>query len=169
VDSTSSIAVRAAVAADRPWIDDFLAANHSTRVARAGEIVLPLDHSMLIALAGDAPAGLLTYVIRGVHCEVLTLHTVTSWQGVGTALIKAIRGVARDAGCRTVWLVTTNDNLDAIRFYQRRGFRLRALRPGAVDAARRELKPEISEVGDHGIPLRDELELEHDLTEAEDR
>ena len=73
--------------------------------------------------------------------------------------------MARDAGCTRLWLVTTNDNVDALRFYQRRGFRLRALRPGAVDEARRELKPEIPEIGDHGIPLRDELELELDLTE----
>jgi GNAT superfamily N-acetyltransferase len=59
-------------------------------------------------------------------------------------------------------LTTTNDNLDALRFYQRRGFRLVALRPGAVDAAR-ALKPEIPVTGAHGIPLRDELDLERAL------
>jgi hypothetical protein len=59
-----------------------------------------------------------------------------------------------------VWLVTTNDNLVALRFYQRRGFRLSALRPGAVDEARRRLKPAIPDAGAFGIPLRDELELE---------
>jgi hypothetical protein len=56
--------------------------------------------------------------------------------------------------------VTTNDNVDALRFYQRRGFRLRAVRPGAVDDARRTLKPEIPAVGEQGIPIRDEIELE---------
>jgi ribosomal protein S18 acetylase RimI-like enzyme len=59
-----------------------------------------------------------------------------------------------------IWLVTTNDNVDALRFYQRRGFRLRALRPGAVDEARRLLKPRIPATGIYGIELRDELELE---------
>ncbi len=59
-----------------------------------------------------------------------------------------------------MWLTTTNDNLDALRFYQRRGFRLVALRPGAVDVARRDLKPELPDIGTHGIPMRDELDLE---------
>ena len=57
-------------------------------------------------------------------------------------------------------LTTTNDNVDALRFYQRRGFRLVALRPGAVDDARARHKPAIPGTGAHGIPLRDELDLE---------
>ena len=56
--------------------------------------------------------------------------------------------------------MTTNDNTDALRFYQRRGFRIRAVRSGAVDDARRRLKPGIPAIGDHGIPLSDEIELE---------
>jgi hypothetical protein len=59
-----------------------------------------------------------------------------------------------------VWVVTTNDNVDALRFYQRRGYRLASVDAGAVDRARAALKPAIPEVGAHGIPLRDELELE---------
>lgn len=55
-------------------------------------------------------------------------------------------------------MVTTNDNLRALALYQRRGFRLVALRCGAVDDARRR-KTSIPEVGDGGIPLHDELEL----------
>ncbi len=57
-------------------------------------------------------------------------------------------------------MVTTNDNLEMLRFAQRRGFVLSDLRPGAVDDSRRRLKPQIGEIGAHGIPLRDELELE---------
>jgi hypothetical protein len=59
-----------------------------------------------------------------------------------------------------VWLTTTNDNLDALRFYQRRGFRISAVRPRAVERARATLKPEIPEVGAYGIPVRDEIDLE---------
>jgi hypothetical protein len=69
---------------------------------------------------------------------------------------------ARAAGRTRVWLITTNDNLDALRFYQRRGFTLAALHRGAVARSRR-LKPTIPEVGAHGIPIRDELELERRL------
>jgi ribosomal protein S18 acetylase RimI-like enzyme len=86
--------------------------------------------------------------------------------GVGTALLAAANAAAYAAGCSTLWLVTTNDNLDALRFYQRRGFRVRAVRPGAVDDARATLKPEISSTGAYGIPLRDEIELEAAVSES---
>jgi hypothetical protein len=76
-----------------------------------------------------------------------------------------VSAAVRAAGLSRIWVVTTNDNLDALRFYQRRGFRLLALRPAAVDAARRSLKPSIGTVGSYGIPLRDELELVLDLDE----
>jgi hypothetical protein len=59
-----------------------------------------------------------------------------------------------------LWLVTTNDNLDALRFYQRRGFRITEVRLGAVDEARRTLKPGIPAIGASGIPIRDEIVLE---------
>jgi hypothetical protein len=72
--------------------------------------------------------------------------------------MEAVAANARQLRCHEIRLTTTNDNLDAIRFYQRRGLRLVALRPGAVDRARLE-KPEIPRVGDYGIPLRDEIDL----------
>ena len=153
--------VRAAEAADREWLEAFLAEHNSLRVARRGELVNSLDHPMLIAETdAGQPAGLLTYIERDGECEVLTLHAVRQWAGVGSALIASIRDLAASHGCRRLWVVTTNDNVDALRFYQRRGFRLAALRPGAVDESRRSLKAEIPAIGDHGIPLRDELELE---------
>jgi GNAT superfamily N-acetyltransferase len=123
----------------------------------------PLDHAMLVAERDGRLVGVLTYVVRGAECEVLTLHADERRKGVGSALIAEVTGIARRAGCTRLWLITTNDNVDALRFYQRRGFRLAALHPGAVDNSRRQLKPEISELGDHGIPIRDELELEQEI------
>jgi N-acetylglutamate synthase-like GNAT family acetyltransferase len=161
--SSAAIRVRAAAASDRPWIERFLDEWHSGRVARRGEIVRPLDHPMLVAEVDGEPAGLLTYIVSGDECEIHTLHAAHRWAGVGTALVDAVRSIARDAGCRTLWVLTTNDNVDALRFYQRRGFRLRVVRPGAVDEARTTLKPEIPTIGDYGIPLRDEIELEQEL------
>ena len=157
--------VKPTTPADRPWIETFLDANGSSRIARRGELLRPLDHPMLIAMRGNLPAGVLTYIIGGDGCEILTLHAVGARQGTGTALIDGVCRVAISAGCRSLWVVTTNDNVDALRFYQRRGFRIRAIRPGAVDEARRRLKPEIPEIGDHGIALRDEIELERLLTD----
>ena len=62
-----------------------------------------------------------------------------------------------------MWLITTNDNVDGLRFYQRRGFHLVELHAGAVDRSRESLKPGIPETGEYGISIRDELELQKPL------
>jgi GNAT superfamily N-acetyltransferase len=142
-------------------VEEFLAARNADRVARLGALEDALAHPHLVAHHADGTlAGVLTYIFGGEQCEVLTLHAAHRHRGTGTALIEAIETLARDAGCTRLWLITTNDNVDALRFYQRRGFRLAKLHAGAVDDARARLKPDIPKTGDHGIPLRDELELE---------
>ena len=90
--------------------------------------------------------------------EIVTLNAIDRRAGIGTMLIEAAVGKARRFGCREIRLTTTNDNIDALRFYQRRGFRMAELRPGAVDQSRQE-KPQIPRVGDYGIPLHDEIDL----------
>jgi RimJ/RimL family protein N-acetyltransferase len=70
-----------------------------------------------------------------------------------------VKEVARQHGCQRVWLITTNDNLNALRFYQKRGFELVAVHRRAIDEARK-IKPEIPLIGEYGIPIRDEIELE---------
>jgi ribosomal protein S18 acetylase RimI-like enzyme len=79
--------------------------------------------------------------------------------GVGTVLIDAVKEIARQAGCSRLWLITTNDNMNALRFYQKRGFVLVAVHRNALERSRK-LKPEIPLIGDDEIPLRDEIELE---------
>jgi ribosomal protein S18 acetylase RimI-like enzyme len=145
--------------ADSPAVRTFLTENHSLRVARRGVLLHPMEHPALIAVDGDRLAGVLTYVVDGASCEILTLHAGAQWHGIGSALLAEVARVAAAAGCTRLWLVTTNDNVDALRFYQRRDFRLTALRPGAVDAGRATLKPEVPLTGAYGIHLRDELEL----------
>ena len=140
---------------DEAGVRAFLEARGSLRVARLGRLEAPLAHPALLAEEDGRLLGVLTYVPES-H-EVLTLHASERGRGVGTALIEAAA-----ERLRRLWLITTNDNLDALRFYQRRGFRLVSLRPGAVDAARR-LKPSIPPAGAFGIPLRDELDLERQI------
>jgi GNAT superfamily N-acetyltransferase len=159
--------LREGQADDRPAVAAFLAQRGATRVARRNQLIDPLEHPALLAedQRGGRLLGVLTYVVDRdrAQCEVLTLHAVQQWRGVGTALLQLVEQVAAQQGCGRLWLVTTNDNVDALRFYQRRGFRLAALRRGAVDDGRARLKPEIPTVGDYGIPLRDELELDKQL------
>lgn len=157
----TAVLVRVAGVADRDRVAAFLEERGMRPIARLGELHDPLVHEALIA-EDDAHEliGVLTYRIDGMDCEVSTLYTARSWQGIGSALIEAVFQRARTAGCQRLWLVTTNDNVDALRFYQRRGFRLAALLPGAVEDSRARLKPSIPETGDHGIPIHDELVLE---------
>ncbi len=105
--------------------------------------------------------GLLTHtpLASGDGCEVVTLSSRIENSGVGTALLAAVESAARSAGCTRVFLTTTNDNLRAIGFYQKRGWRLVAVHRGAMDRAR-EIKPAIPRIGFNGIPMRDEIELE---------
>ena len=110
--------------------------------------------------------GFFSYRIDGDECEVTAALSLREGEGVGTALLDAVADEARRARCRRLWLVTTNDNLEAIAWYQRRGLRLAAVRPGAVDELRATLKPDIPTIGKHQIPLRDELEFELELTTA---
>ena len=118
----------------------------------------------MLAWSEGQLTGVATYVVDGDACELLTLHASTRLMGIGSALLTAVQDIARDAGRRRLWVVTTNDNVEALRFYQQRGFRLVVIRLGAVDRSRDLLKPEIPRSGAHGIPLRDELELEMTLT-----
>lgn len=118
--------------------------------------------SALICEAGGETVGLATYDVRDGDCELVTIDAFTRGRGIGTMLLDAVIQAARQHGCRRLWLITSNDNLSALRFYQRRGLQLVALHRGAIDEARR-VKPEIPLVGDEGIPIHDELELELQL------
>ena len=114
----------------------------------------------LIAETADAGvAGLLTYEIQKDELEVISLDALTKHAGIGTALLARIYEIAKLRGLRRVFLGTSNDNIDALRFYQRRGFRLCRVLRDAVTRLR-EVKPCIPLIGDYGIPLQDELELE---------
>ena len=106
---------------------------------------------------------MLTYRIDGRDCEIVTVDSATKGAGIGTALIDAAKKVAQTKGCKRLWLITTNDNLNALGFYQKRRFRPVALYPNALEASRK-LKPEISLKAANGIPIRDELELELELS-----
>jgi GNAT superfamily N-acetyltransferase len=112
-----------------------------------------------VATDKERPVGLVTYEIGNGQCEIVTLNSLIERKGIGSALIGSVLQEAVTARCRRLWLVTTNDNTPALRFYQKLGFTIKALHPNAIAESRR-LKPEIPEFGIDGIPIRDEIELE---------
>jgi DNA-3-methyladenine glycosylase I len=128
-----------------------------------GEVVRAAGLPGFIAEQDGKLAGLLTYRSVGDGCEVVSLDSLAPGQGIGQALMAAVIRQAREESCCRVYLVTTNDNTRALRFYQKLGFCLTALRRGAVDEAR-SIKPSIPLLGEDGIPIRDELELERLLS-----
>ena len=132
-----------------------------TAVARLGELLDLDDLPSLVAEVDGRPAGLLTWRHDPGTGEVEVVG-IEAWirdRGVGAALLRAVRAEARALGAERLWLITNNDNLDALRFYQRRGWQLVAVHVGGADRSR-ERKPTIPIVGDHGIPVHHELELE---------
>ena len=144
---------------DEGWAEGVLDREFGGRwQARRGELLDVLALPGFVAEGGGERVGLLTYRVEGDECELAVLIALRARGGVGSALVDAL--LTAVGHLARIWVVTTNDNLDALRFYQRRGFTLSALRPRAADIARGTLKPSISRVGEYGIPLRDELELE---------
>lgn len=148
---------------DRGWVARFVAERWGTTAIVSRGRVHQVDRLPgFVALQADSLIGLITYRIDGDACEVVTLDSLAEGIGIGSALIATVKEAALQAGCHRLWLITTNDNMHALAFYQKRGFKLAALHRNALDVSRR-LKPDIPAVGVDGIPLRDELELEMSL------
>jgi len=131
-----------------------------------GEIIIVLgeiiQYNQVDGFIYDDWLGLITFVIHGNECEITSLDSLQEGKGIGTVLINAVISEAREKKCRRVAVVTTNDNLQALGFYQRRGFELVAVHRGAITESRKR-KPSIASIGQNNIPLRDEIELEMNL------
>lgn len=155
---------------DRAWLASIWRTEWGgeTMVTRGTAYQLSSLHAR-IAWVDEERVGVATYrlgpdtcALEAHSCELMSLNALVTRKGIGTALLNDIEEVARTEGCTRVWLITSNDNLDALRFYQRRGYRFVAVYPGAIDEARK-IKPGIPDTGYHGIPVRDEIELEKRL------
>jgi GNAT superfamily N-acetyltransferase len=158
-NTMTDYAIRPIGIEDKEWVRNLLRDRWAAEfiVVHGGEF-RPAELPGFIAVSGESKAGLITYRIDGRESEIMTLDSLIPGQGIGGALLEAVRHAARGSGCRRLTVVTTNDNLHALRFYQRKGFVLSALRPNAVEETRKR-KP-IPLLGDDGIPIRDEIELE---------
>ena len=154
------IRVRPMQDGDRPWVLGRLQnAFGDATVARKGASI---DASVLpgfVATEDGRPVGLLTYQAVHGECEVVAIISVEEGRGIGQALMDAVRDYAASAGYRRLWLVTTNDNTRAIRFYQLWGMNLCAFYHHGARRSRRA-KPSLPERGADGIPLEHELEFE---------
>ncbi|MFQ6008229.1 MAG: GNAT family N-acetyltransferase [Candidatus Zixiibacteriota bacterium] len=152
--------IRTVTDSEKDWVLEVVRGWGANFVVTRGRKVFPAEIEGFYAIdVTGKKVGLVTFEIIGDQCEVVTLDAFEKFRGIGTALMERVRQVAAERGCRRLWLITTNDNLDAIRFYQRKGFTIAAVHVNAL-AESRKIKPSIPDIGWHGIPLRDEIEFE---------
>lgn len=152
--------IRAITDKDREWIRSLLNERWgSLRIVSRGRVHQAEKLPGFIAHLEEQPKGLITYQIENGDCEIVSLDSFESGRGIGSMLIKSVIDLARSENCNRIWLITTNDNTVALRFYQKNGFELVAIHRGAIKVSRK-IKPEIPETGNDGIPIRDEIELE---------
>jgi GNAT superfamily N-acetyltransferase len=137
------------------WGDEYVVAH--------GVIYKPHELPGFIAVdLADTRIGLVTYSIKDEECEIVTLNSCVEGIGVGTALLKSVADHAIMVGCSRVWLITTNENIKALYFYQKRGYELVAVYRRALEKSRK-IQPSLPLISEEGIPLRDEIELEFPL------
>jgi 8-oxo-dGTP pyrophosphatase MutT (NUDIX family)/GNAT superfamily N-acetyltransferase len=162
---TQPFSIRPITIAEKDWVDHLMITEWGAEIVIAhGDIFHPAELPGFIAAIGRKIVGLITYNITKEECEIITINSQHEGLGIGTALIDAVLQTAQATSCQRLFLVTTNNNLHALRFYQKRGFILSDVRINAI-ARSRELKPQIPLRDEEGLPIRDEIELEMPLNQ----
>lgn len=145
---------------DSIWIKKTLKENWGSHVVVSrGRIHDTSKLPGYVAIYNGSRSGLITYHIEEKQCEIVSLNSIVSGISVGSQLIEVVISFARAEDCLRVWLITTNDNTNALRFYQKRGFSIAAIYPNSIQESRK-LKPTIPLLGVDEIPIKDEIELE---------
>ena len=145
---------------NRALVTDFLIAHWYTTkmVIRGQEIDMTKADGFYIWEDGRI-IGLITYFTNKETMEITSLDSLRENQGIGTLLLQTVIEEAKKRGCTRIVLITTNDNINALRFYQKRGFDMAHLYRNALEISRK-LKPEIPLTGADSIPLKHEIEFE---------
>ncbi|TXT55326.1 MAG: hypothetical protein BAJATHORv1_40237 [Candidatus Thorarchaeota archaeon] len=158
------IQVRVLTDDDKPWLTSMITQNWgSTSIVTAGIVHDTQKLPGFVALDDSKPVGLLCYRIDNEEMEIVVLDCTIEGRGCGTELMYHAEKTAKNYGCQRIKVMTTNDNTNALRFYQKLEYQIAAIRVGAINEYRKKLKPEIATLGFHGIPVRDEIELEKTL------
>lgn len=144
----------------KDWIEKILKTSWgSVKIITRGKIHEANKLPGFIAVKKNEPIGLITYKINNNECEIVSLDSIIEGIGVGSALLEGVKSKATEKGCKRLWIITSNDNTRALRFYQKKGFIISAFYKNAIKESRK-LKPEIPLTGIDGIPIKDEIELE---------
>ena len=112
-----------------------------------------------VALNQEEVVGFVLYHVENNECEIIALYSDIENIGIGTALIKTMKDFTIKNNYRRLFLITTNDNVRAISFYQKNEFSIAAIHVDTIKNSRK-LKPQIPMIADNGLPIRDEIEFE---------
>ena len=156
------LTIRALATSDADWLRGASEGVGGLVVVSRGALHRLSQLPGFVAEQGGERVGFASYRPDGEACELVAIASLHERRGIGRALITAVSAAAARAGARRLWLVTTNDNVGALRFYQLTGFRLVTVHLDAVDRSR-ALKPSIPTLGHDNIPIRDEIELSKPL------
>lgn len=155
--------IRTISSQNRHQVNEFINSHwFSTDMVVRGEFIDMTVLDGFVTYENETIIGLVTYKIDADECEIMSLDSLKENQGIGTALVNKVIEAAVKAGCTKVKLITTNDNLNAMRFYQRHGFDMVRMYHNALEVSRK-MKPSIPMTGDYGIPIKHEIEFEMDL------
>ncbi|MBT3260952.1 GNAT family N-acetyltransferase [bacterium] len=145
---------------DQKWIAEWLIEHWgAAKIVTRGKIHYADKLPGFIALMDNEPSGLIIYHIKDKDCEIVSLNSMCEGIGIGGALINKVKEIAQKNLCQRLWLITTNDMIDNAIFYQKKGFALVAIHKNALDVTRK-IKPQVPLMGEHNIPLQDEIEIE---------
>lgn len=135
----------------------------SIKMAIHNEIVDMSNLDGFIAVMNEDIIGLLSYADKSDFYEIVSLNSEIKNNGIGTYLLNLLIAKARKNTYRYISVFTTNDNINAIRFYQMKGFKFQCLYKDAVKGSRK-LKPDIPIIGKNGIFINDEIEFKLECT-----
>ena len=156
----NTIRLRASTPQDTQWLEEMMNRDWGgLPLIIRGKKYYPPSLEGIIAENENGIAGFLFYEVRDQDCEIIVFEIFDKFKGTGTRILDKLKEIAINKKCRRLYLMTTNDNLDALRFYQKRGFHICGIHLDSVKFSRK-LKPTIEMTGDHGIPVRDEIDLE---------
>ena len=155
-----ALKIRPAASADNKWLEELMNRDWGgLPLVIRGKKFYPSQLDGIIAENENGIAGFLFYEVRDKDCEIIVFEVFDKFKGTGTSILDNLKEVAKDKKCQRIYLMTTNDHLDALRFYQKRGFHICGIHIDSVKNSRK-IKPTIGMIGDHDIPVRDEIDFE---------
>jgi GNAT superfamily N-acetyltransferase len=154
------IKIRSAISSDNAWLEELMVKEWGgLPLVIRGKKYYPTQLDGIIAENESGIAGFLFYEMREKDCEIIVFEVFDKFKGTGTILLDKLKDIAKHKKCSRIYLMTTNDNLDALRFYQKRNFHICGVHIDSVKISRK-IKPTIGMIGDFDIPVRDEIDLE---------